>query len=123
MRKLPPAIVHLRAILEACHQGDVRFFQRRPDRRHRIRLASHSELALARHVAGITEPLPPGVRAFVGCEYLPDGRYHRVIGFWPEGSEVDLPEQVAATAYGEFMAHDDAKLRALAENGPTGGVE
>lgn len=115
MSTIPPAIAHLRTILAACHEGDRRFFQRRPDRQHRIRLASSSELALARHVAGITEPLPPGIRAFVGCEYRASGSYHRVIGFWPEGSEVDLPEQAAAEAYRDFLAHDNTKLRALAE--------
>ncbi|MBK3400829.1 hypothetical protein [Methylobacterium ajmalii] len=115
MSAIPPAIAHLRSVLDACHQGDVRFFRRRADRQHRVRLAGSSELALARYVAGITDPVPAGIRAFVGVKRVPDGRLHRVIGFWPEGSEVDLPEQAAAAAYLDFLEHDNAKLRTLAE--------
>lgn len=107
----------LHAAMRRHHAADVKFFRRRPERRHRIRLAAVEEVALARHVAGITAPIPDGIRAFIGIRRAGDGKYHRVIGFLAEGSDTDLDEWAALMAYQHFADHDDATLRRLAAKG------
>jgi hypothetical protein len=122
MMQVPPALAGIQAVLERCHVADVRFFTRRPDRRHRVRLAAHAELALARHVAGITEPVPAGIRAFVAIKRGSAGWHHRVIGFRHETADTDVSEAEAAEAYADFRAHDNAKLRRLAASASHGGA-
>jgi hypothetical protein len=122
MMQVPPALDAVRAVIRQCHVADVRFFKRRPERRHRVRLAAPAELALARRVAGITAPVPAGIRAFVAIERGATGRCHYVLGFRPEMTDTDVAEPEAAEAYRALLVHDDATLRALAGKARQGGA-
>jgi hypothetical protein len=112
----------MRRIILACREADAKFFARRQDRQHRVRLAARAEIALARSEGAITLPVPAGVRGFVACERRPDEVLHWVIGFEPEHTNTDLDERAAHAAYLQFLQHDDATLCDLAARVRTGGA-
>ena len=120
MIRLPPRM-H-RAVV-ACQESDAKFFARRRERRHRVRLAAHAEVALARAEGSISAPIPAGVRAFVAVQRQPVEALAWVIGFAGEGADTDLDEPTARDAFQRFQQHDDATLCDLAERVRTGGAD
>lgn len=98
---LPPVSPDLFAILRA----DLRYFERRPERRHRLRLATGCEIEDARRMLGLVLP-PPGARVFCGVQSLGPGNVHRVIGFAVDAEEVDFDEKAAARAYRRLSRQD-----------------
>ena len=102
---------------------DRRYFRRRPDRVHRIRLAARCEIKLAETRAGITAPIPIGFRAFVGVREIGHGHHERVIGFGLADAETDLPEDEARRAFEQFRTHNNATLLSLHHPRAPSGAE
>ena len=98
---IPVPVPDLLAILRA----DLRYFERRPERRHRLRLAGACEIEEARRRVGLAVP-PPGVRVYCGLHRLSPGKVHRVIGFAIDVAEVDFDEQTAERAYARLSPQD-----------------
>lgn len=96
-----PVPPELFAILRA----DLRFFDRRPKRRHRLRLAGACEIEEARRKVGLILP-PAGARVFCGIHRVSPGSVHRVIGFAIDVGEVDFDEKTAARAYAQLNPQD-----------------
>lgn len=109
-------------IVVACREADAKFFARRQDRRFRVRLAAHAEIALARAEGSISAQIPATIRAFVAVARQPDEALSWVIGFAGEGADTDLDEPTARDAFQRFQQHDDATLCDLAERARTGGA-
>ncbi|MBM7483345.1 hypothetical protein [Bradyrhizobium canariense] len=81
-------------------QVDKKFFERFPDRRHRIRLAHRAEVEAGAVVSGRNHTwLPREFKHFVAVKSLsPDCRMR--LGFIArEGIETDTQEQIAAAFY------------------------
>lgn len=95
---LPPELL---AILKA----DLRYFERRPERRHRLRLAAACEIEEARCKVGLILP-PAGVRVFCAILRTSPGGVHRAIGFAVDVGEVDFDEKTAAQAYARLDPQD-----------------
>ncbi|MFE1603341.1 hypothetical protein [Methylobacterium sp. ID0610] len=112
----------MRGIILACRESDAAFFRRRPDRRHRVRLAAHAEIALARAEGATTAPIPSGVRGFVAVSRQPDEALAWVIGFEIAHTDTDVDERTARAAFRRFERHDDATLCDLAVRVRTGGA-
>lgn len=85
--------------------GDLRYFSRRPRRRHRLRLAGPCEIEEARRKVGLVVP-PPGVRVYCAIHRISPGNIHRAIGFAIDVGEVDFDEQTAARAYARLSPQD-----------------
>lgn len=120
MMCVPP---RMKRTIVACREADAKFFGRRPDRHHRVRLAAHAEIALARAEGSISAPIPETIRGFVAVSRQPDEALAWVIGFAGEGADTDLDEPTARAAFERFQAHDDATLRDLAARVRTGGAD
>ncbi|TNC05516.1 hypothetical protein FF100_35520 [Methylobacterium terricola] len=112
----------MRGIILACRESDAAFFRRRPDRHHRVRLAAHAEIVLARAEGAITAPIPVGVRGFVAVERRPDEALAWALGFEITHTNTDVDERTAHSAFRRFQAHDDATLCNLAERVRIGGA-
>ena len=95
---VPPALF---AVLRA----DLLYFERRPRRRHRLRLAGACEIDEARHKVGLILP-PPGVRVFCAIRRTSPGAVHRAIGFAIDVGEADFDEKTAARAYAQLNPQD-----------------
>lgn len=106
----PVPVPGLLAILRA----DLLYFQRRPERRHRLRLAGACEIEETRRRFGLVAP-PPGVRVFCGVHRLSPGNIHRAIGFALDVGEVDFDEKTAARAYARLIPQDVATHPAEAD--------
>ena len=86
-------------------RADLRFFERRPERRHRLRLAGACEIEEAHRKVGLVLP-PGGVRVYCGVHRLSPGKVHRAIGFALDVGEVDFDEKTAARAYARLTPQD-----------------
>lgn len=86
-------------------RADLRYFDRRPERRHRLRLAGACEIAEACRKVGLILP-PVGVRVYCGIHRLSPGSVHRVVGFAIDVGEVDFDEKTAARAYARLAPQD-----------------
>uniref|UniRef100_UPI0005B2D536 hypothetical protein n=1 Tax=Methylobacterium sp. B34 TaxID=95563 RepID=UPI0005B2D536 len=95
---IPPAFF---AILRA----DLLYFERRPRRRHHLRLAGACEIEEARHKVGLILP-PRGLRVYCAARRLSLGAVHRAIGFAIDVGEVDFDEKTAARAYARLNPQD-----------------
>jgi hypothetical protein len=76
-------------------QADRAFFKRRPDRVHRVRLASQAEIKQEELMVGGTMIVPAGYSAFIAVRNVAPGIRLRVMTLAPEGAETDLPEEMA----------------------------
>ncbi len=112
----------MRRIILACREADAKFFARRQDRRHRVRIAARAEIALARAEGSISAVIPAGVRAFVAVERRPDEALTWVLGFEITHTDTDVDERPARVAFQRFQKHNDATLSDLAERVRAGGA-
>ena len=103
-----PEIDILRKRLAPIWVIDEQFFERRPERWHRIRRAYSAEIQMAQRMGIITQPLPDGLRVFLGVR--PEGSPRKVIGFLPPDTETDLDEEDAAKVYAQLETHSDETL-------------
>lgn len=73
---------------EATIDADKRFFERRPHRRHRVRVASSAEAETSRLLSGVVAT--PGGRLFIAVRKVADGARVRALFFGPDESAADL---------------------------------
>jgi hypothetical protein len=80
-------------MLEAMSRADAQFFERHPDRRYRVRLASADEIKV--------NPLnlPAGWRTYTAVHQVMPGIRLRAFLGAPEGAETGLPEELAAAIF------------------------
>jgi hypothetical protein len=79
--------------------ADRLFFERRPERQHRVRLASQAEIGQNEILSGEPMYMPPGCRAFCIVKNIMPGVRLRLFGRGLEGSETDLSETMARAIY------------------------
>src|SRR6478736_6971651 len=79
------------------------FFERRPDRQHRVRLASQVEIDQQKLFDGKPPPIPPGCRLFTVDRNIAPGVRMRLFVWNLEGAETDLSAAVARRIF-EWVA-------------------
>jgi hypothetical protein len=79
-------------------QADARFFERRPDRQHRVRRASPAEIEQAEIVGGPVW-VPPECAVFTVVRNIAPGVRLRVFMRAPADSDTDVSEEVVRTIY------------------------
>jgi hypothetical protein len=89
-------------------QADARFFERFPNRKHRVRLASQAELGQYKIIDGGPVFLPPGCRFFVVVRNVVPGARLRLFVRGLEFSETDLSEEMALAVF-ESAATDQTR--------------
>jgi hypothetical protein len=80
-------------------QADRRFFERRPDRQHRVRLTSQAEIEQIALLEGCPVAPPSGCRIFTVVRNVAPGVRLRVYTCAMEGAETDLSEAQALAIY------------------------
>lgn len=95
---------------EAVIESDRRFFKRFPERRHRVRLASQSEIADLRAASGSRLNLPKGFEYLTAVRQIAPGVRMRVFLHATAGAWDDLPEDVAARIFDETSRGTGAVL-------------
>lgn len=75
--------------------GDRKFFERRPERRHRMRLSSAVEMEQWNILLGYETVLPPGERMFTAVRHMEDGIRLRTYFSAPADAETDISEAIA----------------------------
>jgi hypothetical protein len=73
-------------------QADRLFFERRPDRKHRVRLASQAEIGQQEILEGKPLFMPPGCHIFTVVRNIAPGVRLRLFTYGLEHSETDLSE-------------------------------
>lgn len=113
------AIERLQKRVDKAVAADRRFFERFPDREHRLRHAYSSEIAQEEIAQGEPIVTLPGNAAFVIVKCLCSGTRMRLLLQGPKDTEVDLSEQEARAIF-EGMAEripqireSEAELRAI----------
>src|SRR5258707_405149 len=79
--------------------ADRLFFERRPDRMHRVRLASQAEIEQQEILEGKPAAALPGCRIFCIVRNIAPGIRLRLYTFGLEGSETDLSEAWARAIF------------------------
>jgi hypothetical protein len=100
-------------------QADRLFFERRPDRQHRVRLTSQAEIGQQAIIDGKPLNIKPGFRLYTIVRNVVPGARLRLFLEAPDGRETDLSEAVARSIY-ETVATPQAReieadMRRLAE--------
>ena len=80
-------------------QDDLTFFEKHPDRMHRVRPADQDELAYQAILEGGLPEIPPGFRFFVIVRLVALGQRLRLFVLAPENTETDLDEGSACWAF------------------------
>jgi hypothetical protein len=80
-------------------QADRLFFERHPDRQHRLRLASRAEIGQQELLKGAVLWVPPDCRLFAIVRNVAPGIRLRLFTAGLEGSETDLDETTARTIF------------------------
>jgi hypothetical protein len=90
----------LSAANDRMSQADKKFFERFPDRRHRVRLAHKAEVEAGAVVNGMNPTrLPDEFKHFVAVKSLSADCRLRVSFIGLEGAETDVSEAVAAAIF------------------------
>jgi hypothetical protein len=102
--------------VDRASQSDRRFFERFPNRQHRVRLASRAEIEQNQIISGRPWGLPPGYRHFVTIRNIADGVRLRNFIINVQDAETDLCEALAREVF-DLWATDrtreiEARLRA-----------
>lgn len=116
MTSFPPTRTfrELTAVVERVIDGDQRFFERRPDRRHRIRVAGRAEIALKELVEGRLMTLPPGYRWYAVVRNVAPGVRWRLFIRNVEGAATDLCETASRDVFAwEARAYPDVEEELL----------
>ena len=107
------SVLHLHSRLQPIFNADYRFFTRRPDRDHRVRIAGLVEIEEARLRGAFTIPAPHGYRFFVGIRRETNG-LQRAIGAGSEGTDTDRSEDACRIVFRHLLKQSDKTLRRLA---------
>lgn len=98
---------------EASIQADARFFERRPDRNHRIRLASPAEV----ETISLLHPgnsITPGLRWYTAVRQVREGVRMRAFSMGLPDLDTDEPEEVCRWVYDRGRTGEDSEIeRAL----------
>ena len=102
-------------------KADRVFFERRPDRQHRVRLAHSAEIEQHEILDGPIAA-PTGCQVFVAVKNIAPGHRLRLFVLGIEGSETDLSEEEACAIY-EMPQTDKSReveeaMRQLAKDWP-----
>jgi hypothetical protein len=89
----------LSARVDRVTQADRLFFERHPDRQHRVRLASRVEIGQQELLKGAVLWVPPDCRLFAIVRNIAPGVRLRLFTAAPEESETDLSEAIASAAF------------------------
>jgi hypothetical protein len=97
-------------------QADRRFFERRPGRQHRVRLAGQAEIAQQELFEGKPVDQLPGCRIFAIVRNIAPGVRLRLFTLGVEGADTDLSETMARSIFEACATpcsrHIEAQLRA-----------
>jgi hypothetical protein len=92
-------------------QSDRRFFERFPNRQHRVRLASQAEVKQFAFMEGIYETPPPaGFERYVLVKNIAPGCRVRLPFTGPAGNDTDVSEREAAWLYNSHMPERASKI-------------
>lgn len=86
------ALERLTPKIDRVTAADRKFFERHPDRSHRLRLAAEAEAEIAQ--LGAEETLPAGIRWFVAVRQVAPGMRLRAFG-----AETDADEATCAEVF------------------------
>jgi hypothetical protein len=113
------AVSALGAELDRVMQSDRLYFERFPTRKHRVRLASHVEIAEMETVAGRDCGAPAGAQIYVAVKNIAPGLRIRTYLSAPADCDTDLTEAQAAEIFyscaGEMHRKLEAKMREAAD--------
>ena len=101
------AIKKLAARVGRVTQADRSFFERRPDRQHRIRLASQAEIEQNAILLGKIH-IPPSYQHFIAVKNIATSVRLRLTVIGSMHGETDLDEELARTIY-ELVNNDEAR--------------
>lgn len=89
--------------------SDARFFERRPDRNHRIRVSSVAEVEMIRllHPGNV---LTPGMRWYTSVRQIRKGIRCRVFTIGLADLDCDAPEDVCLWVYERGRTNRDAEI-------------
>jgi hypothetical protein len=96
---------------------DRRFFERRPDRSHRVRRAFGEEIAAAEIVLGQRCELPPHGVWFVAVKQIRSGARVRAFFIAASDAETDLSEVQAGAIFEAFAAEGTREIEAALRRG------
>jgi hypothetical protein len=103
-------------------QADRLYFERRPDRQHRVRLSSRSEIEQQEIIDGNPMAAPPGCRFYTAVKNFAQNCRLCLFTINLENSETDLCEGMARSIF-EFLVEPyqeiEAEMRKAAEAGAT----
>jgi hypothetical protein len=85
--------------IDRVSQADRAFFKRRPDRVHRVRLASSAEIQQEELLSGFALTVPENCRIFTIVWQIASGVRLRVLVCGDEGAETDISEREARLAF------------------------
>jgi hypothetical protein len=85
-----------RSEIDRAREADNHFFERFPERRHRIRLASRAECKQFEIAGGV---VPPDFRAYVVLAYSRDQEWLRLYVIGPVTDDIDFTEERAASIF------------------------
>ena len=92
--------------------ADRLFFERRPDRAFRVRLAAQCEVETEETLTGAVLYVPPGTRIFVAVYNIAPGVRLRMFLRGLEGADTDLSEASARAIYEGLATHKTRKIEA-----------
>jgi hypothetical protein len=93
-------------------QADRQFFERFPQRKHRVRLASEAEISQQELIQGAVLWVAPGCRIFVAVRNVAPGCRLRLYIQSLEGSETDLDEGMARAIFEASATPHTRKIEA-----------
>jgi hypothetical protein len=86
-------------LVDKASEADRLFFERHPDRRHRVRLSHQAEIRQNEIIEGERIDPPPGFRWFTAVRNIRPGARMRLFTLNVENAETDLPEVMAREVY------------------------
>ena len=97
-------------------QADRRFFERRPDRQHRVRLAGQAEIAQHELFEGKPVDQPLGCHIFAIVRNIAPGVRLRLFTLGLDDADTDLSETMARSIFEDcatpYTRHIEAQMRA-----------
>jgi hypothetical protein len=103
----------LQKLVDKATESDRLYFERYPQRRHRVRLSHRAEIDQNELLGGEPLPVPPGFRWFTVVRNVCPGARLRVFTLNREDAEVDLDEPTCREIYQwletSFMREVEAK--------------
>ncbi len=93
-------------------QGDRRYFEQHPDRKHRVRQTGLAEIAQREILQGIQFVPPPGRRAYTIVRNVSEGVRMRIFIFGPEYAETGVDEDMAEALFDTYASPQEWELEA-----------